>query len=73
MEPSAGTALAGSGQSLPRIESTRLVRGEGRGCEVLMPHHDTVIAENDHVIFFLPHKRMVRDVERLFQVGATFF
>ena len=30
MEPSAGTALAGSGQSLPRIEGTRLVRGEGR-------------------------------------------
>ena len=50
-----------------------LVRGDGRACEVLMPHHDTVIAENDHVIFFLPHKRMVRDVERLFQVGATFF
>ncbi len=50
-----------------------LVRGDGRACEVLMPHHDTVITENDHVIFFLPHKRMVRDVERLFQVGATFF
>jgi trk system potassium uptake protein TrkA len=49
------------------------VRGDGRACEVLMPHHDTVITENDHVIFFLPHKRMVRDVESLFQVGATFF
>ncbi len=51
-----------------------LVRGRGNSCEVLMPHHDPMIeAENDHVIFFLPHKRMVRDVEQLFQVGATFF
>ena len=41
--------------------------------EVIMAHHDTVIQSNDHVIVFLPRKRMVRDVERLFQVGATFF
>jgi trk system potassium uptake protein len=40
---------------------------------VLMPHHDTLIEANDHIIMFLPHKRMVREVERLFQVGATFF
>ncbi len=50
-----------------------LVRGDGRSCEVLMPHHDTVIATDDHLIIFLPHKRMVREVERLFQVSATFF
>jgi trk system potassium uptake protein len=25
------------------------------------------------VIFFLPHKRLVRDVENLFRVSATFF
>ncbi len=41
--------------------------------EVIIAHHDTVIEAEDHVIVFLPHKRMVRDVERLFQVGATFF
>lgn len=41
--------------------------------QVLMAHHDTVIETDDHVILFLPHKRMVREVERLFQVGATFF
>lgn len=40
--------------------------------QVLMAHHDTVIEADDHVILFLPHKRMVREVERLFQVGATF-
>jgi len=41
--------------------------------EVLIAHHDTVIRSGDHVIVFLPRKRMVRQVEKLFQVGATFF
>ncbi|MCR5864275.1 MAG: Trk system potassium transporter TrkA [Aquincola tertiaricarbonis] len=41
--------------------------------QVLMAHHDTMIQSDDHVIVFLPHKRMVREVERLFQVGVTFF
>ena len=44
-----------------------------RGDAVLMAHHDTVIETDDHVIVFLPHKRLVRPVEKLFQVGATFF
>ncbi|MEN9484258.1 Trk system potassium transporter TrkA [Sphaerotilus montanus] len=44
-----------------------------RGDEVLMAHHDTVIETDDHVIVFLPNKRLVRPVEKLFQVGATFF
>lgn len=39
---------------------------------VVIPHHDTVIEQDDHVIVFVPRKRMVRDVERLFQVSATF-
>jgi trk system potassium uptake protein TrkA len=50
-----------------------LVRGEGRQQQVLMPHHDTVIEADDHLIMFIPNKRQVRDVERLFQVSATFF
>ena len=40
--------------------------------QVIMPHHDTVIERNDHVIVFVPRKRQVREVEKLFQVGATF-
>jgi trk system potassium uptake protein TrkA len=40
---------------------------------VIMPHHDTVIQSADHVIVFCTHKRMVRQVEKLFQVGLTFF
>jgi trk system potassium uptake protein len=38
-----------------------------------MPHHDLVIETDDHIIVFIPNKRMVREVEKLFQVGATFF
>jgi trk system potassium uptake protein TrkA len=40
--------------------------------EVIMAHHDTVVLPNDHVIVFVPNKRMVREVEKLFQVSATF-
>ena len=50
-----------------------IVRGEGRNSEVLMPHHDTLIEADDHVIVFIPNKRLVREVEKLFQVSATFF
>jgi trk system potassium uptake protein TrkA len=45
-----------------------LVRGE----EVIIAHHDTVINENDHVILFVPDKRQIAAVERLFQVGVIF-
>jgi trk system potassium uptake protein TrkA len=49
-----------------------IVRGEGEQIEVLMPHHDTEIQSEDRLILFLPHKRLVREVEKLFQVKATF-
>jgi trk system potassium uptake protein len=52
---------------------TRATPAEGVTPEVIIPHHDTVIESDDHVIVFLPRKRMVREVEKLFQVGATFF
>ena len=41
--------------------------------EVIIPRGDTVIESNDHVVIFLPRKRQVRDVEKLFRVSATFF
>lgn len=41
--------------------------------EVIIPRSSTVLESNDHVVFFLPHKRLVRDVEKLFRVSATFF
>jgi trk system potassium uptake protein TrkA len=43
-----------------------------RGDDVIIAHHDTVILENDHVILFVPDKRQIAAVERLFQVGAIF-
>jgi trk system potassium uptake protein len=49
-----------------------IVRGNGEGQQVLMPHHDTMIQADDHLVMFIPHKRQVREVERLFQVTATF-
>jgi trk system potassium uptake protein TrkA len=50
-----------------------IVRGEGNHSEVLMPHHNTLIQADDHIILFIPNKRDVRAVEKLFQVSATFF
>ena len=50
-----------------------IVRGKGTRAEVLMPHHDTLIETDDHIIIFIPNKRLVREVEKLFQVSATFF
>jgi len=44
-----------------------------RGDEVIIAHHDTVIEAEDHVILFLIHKRYITEVERLFQVGFSFF
>ena len=44
-----------------------------RGQEVLIAHDDVVVESGDHVILFVVDKRRIRDVERLFQVGLTFF
>ena len=41
--------------------------------EVVITHHDTVIESEDHVIVFMIDKRHTRDIEKLFQVGFTFF
>ena len=50
-----------------------VVRGEGRSAEVHMPHHDLMIEADDHIVVFIPSKRLVREVERMFQVSATFW
>ena len=43
-----------------------------RNTEVIIPHHDTTIEAGDHVILFVANKKYIRNVERLFQVSATF-
>jgi len=50
-----------------------IVRGKDTNCTVMMPHHDLVIEEGDHVIIYVPNKRQLRAVEKMFQVSATFF
>jgi trk system potassium uptake protein len=47
--------------------------GDKQNHQVLMAHDDTRIESGDHVIVFLVDKRFTRDIERLFQVGFTFF
>ena len=57
---------------LPVIKGAHIgaiVRG---GREVIIPHHDTVIESDDHVIVFCTRKRQVAEVERLFQVSIGF-
>lgn len=43
-----------------------------RDNKVIMPHQDTVIEENDHVILFLSDKRYVSAIEKMFQVGVGY-
>jgi len=43
-----------------------------RNDEVIMPHQETVIEENDHVVLFLADKRYVSAVEKMFQVGVGY-
>ena len=44
-----------------------------RNDQVLIAHDDVVVESGDHVILFLVDKRRIKEVERLFQVGLTFF
>jgi len=46
-----------------------IVRGEA----VIIAHDHTIIETGDHVILFLVDKRRTSDVEKLFQVGFSFF
>jgi trk system potassium uptake protein TrkA len=65
--------------SLPEGAQIGAIVREGPGVdlkpaiEVIIPHHDTVIRSGDHVVVFLPRKRMVRQIEKMFRVTAGFF
>jgi trk system potassium uptake protein TrkA len=57
-------------------EMESLALGDKRGDaapEVIIAHHDTVIQPGDRVIVFMSSRKQVREVEKLFQVAATFF
>jgi trk system potassium uptake protein TrkA len=44
-----------------------------RDDQVIIAHNDTVIEAGDHVILFVVDKKYIRDVEKLFHVGLSFF
>jgi trk system potassium uptake protein len=44
-----------------------------RNDEVLIAHDNTVVESGDHVILFLVDRKRIPEVERLFQVGFSFF
>jgi len=61
-----------------RIEEIDLPPGTSigaivRGDEVIIAHRNTMVEAEDHVILFLTNKRYIKEVERLFQVGFSFF
>jgi len=69
-----GAQIGAIVRGLPVPGETSL--GDKRGDaapEVIMAHHDTVIQTGDRVIVFMPSRKQVREVEKLFQVSATFF
>ena len=56
------------GQPVPGEEMTEAVEPQ-----VIIPHSTTVIETNDHVVFFVPHKRLVREVESSSASGHVLF
>jgi trk system potassium uptake protein TrkA len=68
--------------ALPRgVTLGAIVRGIDEGSarngdaqpEVLIAHHDIVIEPRDHVILLAVDKQLVHKIEKLFQVGLTYF
>ncbi len=61
-----------------RIESIKWPNGchvaaVVRGKEVIMGHKDIILADGDHIIFFMSRRRVVRELEKLIQVKMGFF
>ena len=61
-----------------KIRNIRLPHGAAIGAivrddEVIMASKDVEIASGDHVILFVVDKKHIPAVERLFQVGLSFF
>lgn len=50
-----------------------IVRETDKGSDVLIAHDNIVVETGDHVIVFLVDKKHITDIEKLFQVGFTFF
>lgn len=65
-------AIVRDAGELPVVRSSGF-KADRQTRRVIIPHHDTVILDGDHVIVFCIRKKIVPQVEKLFQVGAQFF
>ena len=69
-----GVTIAAVVRDLDQLETIghRGVIADKMKGHVEIAHHDTEIRENDHVIVFCTSKKLVREVEKLFQVSFGF-
>ncbi len=70
---SANSKVVGKAVSQVKLPEGTTIGAIIRGEEVIMAHHDVVIENEDHLILFLLDKNKFNAVEKLFQVGVTFF
>lgn len=50
-----------------------IVRGEGEDAKILMAEPDLTVVAEDHLILFIPNKKMIPRIEQLFAVDVGFF
>ncbi|TXI20402.1 MAG: Trk system potassium transporter TrkA [Nitrosomonas sp.] len=77
-----GATIGAIVRGLPRSESIfgedlaseerELSRQSDEHIQVIIAHHDTIIEQEDHVILFVINRKMIREVEKLFQVSVGF-
>lgn len=72
-----GATIGAIVRGLSAIESRGWNNEEGKGphddnAQVLIAHHDTIIEAEDHIIVFVINKKLIRQVEKIFQVGVGF-
>jgi trk system potassium uptake protein TrkA len=71
MDDVASRVVGRSIEQIP-LPSGTIIGAILRKDEVIIPHHDTVIESEDHIILFVQEKKHIEDVVSLFQVSATF-
>jgi trk system potassium uptake protein TrkA len=50
-----------------------ILREADKNNRVIIAHDDTIIKSGDHVIVFMVDRKQTKHVEKLFQVGFSFF
>ena len=59
--------ISGAYEKVSNEQASAIARAE-----VIIAHHDTVIESEDHVILFVVNRKIIREVEKLFQVKVGF-